>query len=305
MTGELHVAEDFSADAVDPEERQPLPARRELHEDLLRQAGRRSHGCGGDQDGPGKLQSCRWLPPCGLRRVHFAGLTLRVLRRRRFRLEMTPQDRRTPSTGTAPRAAGRRRIPDGAVQPTASPSASGRREEEIVGHRDLLHLSTSRQIAASFNSVGVDGTSDAAGAGRGARRYLPPDARPAPSDRPCRSASAATRPARRTRRAPRSRAASAARCVAHRGRVDGGAGDIRHQRLIARRDPRAATTTASSIDGCVPQRALDFAELDAKAANLHLMIDAPEELDRAVGQPPHAIAGAIHARAGGSPRTDR
>ncbi|MUL63440.1 hypothetical protein BOO86_03095 [Mycobacterium sp. CBMA 234] len=43
------------------------------------------------------------------------------------------------------------------------------------------------------------------------------------------------------------------------------------------------------------QRCLDFPEFDAVAANLHLLIGAPQVLELAVGVPPHQVAGAVHA----------
>ena len=41
--------------------------------------------------------------------------------------------------------------------------------------------------------------------------------------------------------------------------------------------------------------ALDFAELDAEASELHLLVDTSQELDVAVPGPAHQIAGTIHA----------
>jgi hypothetical protein len=46
------------------------------------------------------------------------------------------------------------------------------------------------------------------------------------------------------------------------------------------------------------QLRLDFAELDAQPAQLHLMIDAADEVEHAVRATPHQIAGAIQPRAG-------
>ena len=42
------------------------------------------------------------------------------------------------------------------------------------------------------------------------------------------------------------------------------------------------------------QRGLDLAQLDAVAAHLHLMIDAPEAIERAIRAPGHKIARGIH-----------
>ncbi len=59
--------------------------------------------------------------------------------------------------------------------------------------------------------------------------------------------------------------------------------------------------TAASRDGAVgAQRGLDLAELDAEAAHLHLVVGAAEELDAAVGEVPHEVAGAVEALAGGA-----
>ncbi len=46
------------------------------------------------------------------------------------------------------------------------------------------------------------------------------------------------------------------------------------------------------------QPCLDLAQLDTEAANLDLVIVAPQELDRAVGTPTPQIASAVHACAG-------
>ena len=79
-----------------------------------------------------------------------------------------------------------------------------------------------------------------------------------------------------------------------------------------RRSALTATTQATSCwlpltsrrqhhrlrDGRVAlQACLDLAQLDAEAANLHLMVDAPDVLDAAVGAIARQIAGAIQARA--------
>ncbi len=46
------------------------------------------------------------------------------------------------------------------------------------------------------------------------------------------------------------------------------------------------------------QRVLDLAEFDAEAADLHLVVDAADELQGAVGQSAHQVAGAVQAGAG-------
>jgi hypothetical protein len=52
---------------------------------------------------------------------------------------------------------------------------------------------------------------------------------------------------------------------------------------------------------CSSSRASDLARLDAKAADLDLLVAAPEELDRAaavvVDEPAAEVAGAVHAHA--------
>ena len=45
------------------------------------------------------------------------------------------------------------------------------------------------------------------------------------------------------------------------------------------------------------QDGLDLAGLDAEAADLDLLVDAAEELDRAVRQPARQVAGSVKARA--------
>src|SRR6185369_1018436 len=45
------------------------------------------------------------------------------------------------------------------------------------------------------------------------------------------------------------------------------------------------------------QRRLDLAQLDAEAAHLDLPVEPPEEFERAVGQPPHAVTAAVEALA--------
>ena len=48
-------------------------------------------------------------------------------------------------------------------------------------------------------------------------------------------------------------------------------------------------------DGGMPEeRCLDLSRLDAVATDLHLLIDATEEQQRAVGEPPAAVTGSVH-----------
>ena len=44
------------------------------------------------------------------------------------------------------------------------------------------------------------------------------------------------------------------------------------------------------------ENVLDLLELDPVAADLHLMVDAPEELKRSVGAPAGQVAGPVQAR---------
>ncbi len=53
------------------------------------------------------------------------------------------------------------------------------------------------------------------------------------------------------------------------------------------------------------QRGLDLAELDAEPADLHLLVDAAEVLDAAVGAEAREVAGAVQARAGLGGERDR
>ena len=75
-----------------------------------------------------------------------------------------------------------------------------------------------------------------------------------------------------------------------------------------RRRPRRATA-ASRIRGCRVERGLDIAELDAMAADLHLVVEPPQELEPAVGQPADEVAGPVQAllppRARAAPGTKR
>ena len=48
--------------------------------------------------------------------------------------------------------------------------------------------------------------------------------------------------------------------------------------------------------GVLGDAGFDFAQLDAKAADLHLLVDAPEVLDVAVREAARQIAGAVQAR---------
>ncbi len=60
---------------------------------------------------------------------------------------------------------------------------------------------------------------------------------------------------------------------------------------------RAITTAWSHPVEC-GECGLDFAEFDAVAADLDLLISAPQILQLPVGAPAHQVAGAIHPRSG-------
>ena len=62
-----------------------------------------------------------------------------------------------------------------------------------------------------------------------------------------------------------------------------------------------ATTTASRTRGCSREGGLDLAQLDAEAAELHLVVEPAEELDGAVGAAPGQVAGPVQARRAGVP----
>ena len=65
--------------------------------------------------------------------------------------------------------------------------------------------------------------------------------------------------------------------------------------LVAGRRPRAPTTARRDVR-VRGQHRLDLAELDAEAAELDLLVDPAEELERAVGAPAHEIARAVQPR---------
>ena len=83
--------------------------------------------------------------------------------------------------------------------------------------------------------------------------------------------------------------------IARRRRA-GGRHDVRHQALVARR-------VLAHDDGHVAQRGmltehrLDLAQLDPDAADLHLLIEPPHELENAGRAPAQQIAGAVQALA--------
>ncbi|MNF46169.1 hypothetical protein D3C84_273240 [compost metagenome] len=82
---------------------------------------------------------------------------------------------------------------------------------------------------------------------------------------------------------------------------------VAHQLLLARHHRRFAHRRVRQQTG------FDLAELDAEAANLHLLVDPPQVFQGAIGPPAHQVAGAVQALAaaegvgdeafGGQPRT--
>ena len=63
------------------------------------------------------------------------------------------------------------------------------------------------------------------------------------------------------------------------------------------RSSRAITAACATL-GMPQQRRLDLARLDAEAAQLHLRVGAPEEVEHPVRAPARQIAGAVHPAAG-------
>src|SRR5262249_16022798 len=131
----------------------------------------------------------------------------------------------------------------------------------------------------------------------------------APCDPACRWASAGTAPAARTPSAPCTRAErrAGARAPAPPDRRAGGprpdkrpgpwcparpapTGPPRH------RPPRAPPSPPRPRRGMRGDVRFDLAQLDAQAADLDLVVDAPEELEVAVRQPAHEIAGPVQPR---------
>ncbi|EYF04583.1 Hypothetical protein CAP_4403 [Chondromyces apiculatus DSM 436] len=69
---------------------------------------------------------------------------------------------------------------------------------------------------------------------------------------------------------------------------------VRHEPLVPG-DVLARDDRAGAHRGVQAEHRLDLAKLDAEAAQLHLVVDAAEELEVAVGQPPHEVSGAVEA----------
>ena len=184
----------------------------------------------------------------------------------------------TPNTCAHPRdhARGQQRVP--AQVEEARPRAPTRSSRSI-----------SAQIPASTSSVGVRGATYAV------RRRPRTPAPAAPCGPACRWASAGARPARRTRpgtmysgrlrrRRARSASASASPTTYATSRFSPGASSAHDHPRVAHRRVRR-------------QRGLDLARLDAEAADLHLLVQAAQELQRPVRAPPHPVARAVQPRA--------
>ncbi len=80
--------------------------------------------------------------------------------------------------------------------------------------------------------------------------------------------------------------------VLERLRVRAGRHEVRHQSLVTRR-VLAHHRYRFPHAGVPRQRRLDLARLDAEAAQLHLVVGTAEELEGAIGQPPHAVPGPV------------
>ena len=83
--------------------------------------------------------------------------------------------------------------------------------------------------------------------------------------------------------------------------MTGGGNDIADETLVA------GTVFAGDDRGLgdaimLTERGLDLAGLDAEAADLDLMVGTAEKIERAVGAPARAVAGAVHAAARRSER---
>ena len=190
---------------------------------------------------------------------------------------------------------------EGLAHPRDRPAwraASGRRARRSCrGRRPARRRAASAQISASTSSTGRRGAAYALRlAPRGARA---PAAR---GGRPCRWASAAARRAPRTPPAP----CSSGSAPGERRRA-GSAAPAEPSPAAGRRRPPAACRPAASSPRhhhrlahrrVRRERRLDLAQLDAEAADLHLVVDAAEVLDGAVRQPAREVAGPVEPRPG-------
>ena len=138
------------------------------------------------------------------------------------------------------------------------------------------------------------------GVRRGRRLRRAVRAPAAPCGPPCRWGSSGSASSDDERRRDHVRRAGAARArrpgpvAATSGRRDHDVGD---QALLAARVLRAPRPRTSRTPGWAATARLDLAQLDAEAAHLDLVVDAAQELERAVRQPARQVAGAVQPRA--------
>ena len=85
---------------------------------------------------------------------------------------------------------------------------------------------------------------------------------------------------------------------AQRVRASARAHHVRHQPLLARHVLARHDDAPRARPGASAQRRLDLAQLDAEAADLHLLVEAAQVLQRPVRQPPRPVARAVQPRAG-------
>ena len=191
-----------------------------------------------------------------------------------------------------------RRAPGARGPPRAWPAASARPARRSCRARPPARRFSTSAHTAARRLLGGRCAGDAAqarpraprpGAGSAARSSLPLGVSGSAS-----SATKARAPCRRGD--ARSSAARSSAAVHARPRPP------RRRRPPAARSPapssRVPTTGAARTDGMRAQRRLDLARLDAEAAHLELVVDAAQELQRAVGAPARPVAGAVHPRAG-------
>jgi hypothetical protein len=163
--------------------------------------------------------------------------------------------------------------------------------EEIVVHGDALEAQDGRPDPASVSSLALRGATSS----RVARLALGPRQRAALD-----LAARAAREGVEEREGRRDHVLGEPR--AQEGPQVGGRGE---RSLSRPRTPRAAARAARPRASRPPprarprarQRRLDLAELDAVAAQLHLLVAAAEELEVAVREPAREVAGAVEARA--------
>ena len=216
-----------------------------------------------------------------------------------------PRPARRASAPRRGRAAGAR-TPRRRAQPRHHPGGQQRVAAEVEEARRPprpgQRPAPRAQTPASSSSIGVRGR-DEVFCGRRLSR-----APAGPGGPPCRWASAAARRGRRRPTAPCDSGSVSRRRARSSARRDASAASRRHdigdQALAAGR-PRGAVTTASRTAGMAGEGRLDLAQLDAEAADLHLVVDAAEELERAVRPPAREVAGPVEPRAGLGRRTDR